>query len=236
LAVVLLALVGMLAVFPRAAEAAGTCTGEAAGTRHFVGALSTGEVTYGPDASIERRVPQLCSGRQTFSAAWSLLAGPRQEDGYAQIGQYHSNGFSGVSGYYTFTEWVRCSVGCFVHFNVAPGPTTAYRYKVLYSFANTRLSMIRGSTSFAVTDFDPFVFWGTPFENQFFAETNNAQTDIIGTLDDAAEFNGIQKKNSDGTFSQINSLGLARSAGSPSRYDEKWGNQPRLFYVWTYPL
>jgi hypothetical protein len=102
------------------------------------------------------------------------------------------------------------------------------------NFIYHRFSLIRGSTSYAVTDFDPYEEWASPLENQLFAETRHAETDIIGTQDDPAAFNGIQRRNADKSWSLASDLAL--QPVSTSRYHETWVDQPRWFRVWTFPL
>jgi hypothetical protein len=162
-----------------------------------------------------------------------MLVGKNSGNRYAQIGYGYFRNYFGQTGLFTFTQYRQC-LTCDPATRYADPPTTGYFYKVSYNFTEKRLSMIRGSTSFAVTPWDPFSFWATPFQSQYMGETNYRESDVIGIQSTAASFGGIEKRNGDGSWSTDPNLKLVPSTGP--RYHSKWGQQPTLFYIWTFPL
>ena len=162
-----------------------------------------------------------------------MLVGASGSDGWAQIGYGNWSGVDGQNGMHTFTQYTQCAT-CSPSTGYYAAPDTGYYYKVSYNFTNHDLSLIRGSTSYAITPWDPFSYWSTPFRDQYQAETYHTQTDTIGTQSNAASFNGIQKRLADGSWASDSNLALGTP--SASRYYNEWGSQPSLFYVWTYPL
>ena len=126
---------------------------------------------------------------------------------------------------------------CFTPRSVGPGPSIDHWYKVFYNFSKRRIEMYIDGKWMATTDFDPFApfAWSEPLNNELFAETTHCATDTIGTRDDAAHFTGISKSTADKTWTYVSDL-KADAAGGCGRYFSKWGDFPRLFYVWTYPL
>lgn len=226
----LVAMVVAAISFPSSSLAAGTC-GTAG--NYFDNALSSGTATYGDSANIELQTPALCSGAQSFSVAWTMLTGASNSDGWAQIGYGNWSGVDGQTGMHTFTQYIQCAT-CTPSTGYYAPPDTGYYYKVSYNFTNQDLSMIRGSTSYAITPWNPFSYWSTPFRDQYAAETHHTESDTIGTQSNAASFGGIQKRLSDGTWASDSNLTLQTPGAS--RYYNEWGTKPSLFYVWTYPL
>ena len=212
---------------------AGICGAESLSARYHIGAATSSSETYGVAATIERRVPQLCSGKKTFSAAWVMLSGGA--GGYAQAGFGNSNGRS-WTGYKTFSEWSDCASGCPLRVKIFDGPSQDYQYKVVFNFVKRKIEMFRGTLYLGETTYDPFFQWTWPWSNQMGNETTHCATDTIGTRDNAAHFTGIAKRNADKTWSSIADLALRGPTGGCGRYYKKWGNAPRLFYIWTYPL
>ncbi len=56
---------------------------------------------------------------------------------------------------------------------------------------------------------------------------------MIGTQSNAASFSAIHRRNGDGSWGNFPDLQLNPVYG---RHQNKWGTQPTLLYIWTYPL
>jgi hypothetical protein len=171
----------------------------------------------------------------SVTTAWTMLHGAIEGvDGWAQVGFGRFRNFPGVpDGRQTFSQWTQCD-GCsaLTRYSAPPAIGSNYHYQVVYNWATHVLWMLANGQLIDVTNFDPYTgAWHSPVNSQLAAETYYCESDIIGTLSSAAAFNNIQGENSQAVWAPYSDLELVTP--NCSRYGQKWGAKPRLFYVWT---
>jgi hypothetical protein len=210
---------------------------------HLDGAEATGITTYGVKADIEAEDPVLC-GSTSFSSAWSF-EGPSQNgpgtswDYWAQVGYAHNganSSFSGGARYQVFTQWVRAdNTPVQLVTNWWGTPAGVANYETSYNFSQLRINMWAAGTQLTHTGYDPANYWAFPWEPNVMGETYHCNTDVPGTASNKVKFSAVQKKSSDGTWSQINDLALP-NPDCGSRYHVAWVTEPGSFNIWTDPL
>ncbi len=219
-----------------------TCVGD---NQKLSVARGTTLSTYGIKADLEYQTTMtLCTGQanETSSTAWVMIAGGQPAtDGWAQIGygnfRYYTPDY--VLGYHIFCQWTPHSNPVTLTTKYYPPNPTTTNFRVFFNSYHNFLAMqVNGSPTYTNsechTDFDPFSLWTTPFWNQAGGEAAEPATDMVGRVSDAEQFANVQMLNApypNGTWGSISDLTLLCS--SSLKFNNKWGQRPTLFYVWT---
>lgn len=163
---------------PLPADAASACVGS--GTNLFAGRFGYTATTYGSKASLGTVDPGLCSGANTASTAWSMLA-PQATNAWAQSGFVKETAMSPTIIYY-FAQWRRNGASTPNTLYTSPGPSagTVHIYQTLVN-SNGYVEMYRDTTLMARSTWKPADNWGAqPWSNQYSGETWHCQTDVPG--------------------------------------------------------
>jgi len=220
------------------ASAAGSCEGFSYG---FTGAASNYQVgIYGSRSSIEYRNPDLCGSDANgdgFSTVWSMVTAYSADDpnhahfgwsGYAQAGYYQAGG--GTAGYKAgIWEWSQYSLRCVSHnncsgttFHNAYGPhpydeqTGSVYYSERYLSSDTHIHMNAAGTQLDETNYNPTGDWASDWQSQFYGETHDHGTDVVGTTSDKATLDYLAKyTNGVGAYSYLNNVTGSTTAGTP---------------------
>lgn len=195
----------------------------------FDGAWNPSESNDGAGATINTVTPALCSGTDQYSdsSIWVMTDGGANPYEYAQSGYDRSYGQSTV---YFFAEYDKNKSTPFVdkEFGTASGTHT---YDELYNFNGGYIQMEKDNVTLLTTNFDPIVWWSSPWSPQFFGETHDPGDDIAGTSSNPVYFSNLCIVTSrSGGCSSTPSLSLASDL---SRYHNAWDSQNHKFHVWT---
>lgn len=209
------------------AEATTTC-GSAGGW--FDGAYKTGESLYSVSATLSNpNIPGLCGSSNSDVSLWPMIASGTNANvlGYAQSGYGRH---SGESNTYYFAEYHHPNATGDV-FKEGGVAASGVNYNEWYDFTGGHINMMVGSTTYLITDYDPILYWGSPWQAQWFAETHQYGDDVPGTATNPAYVSSLQIKT-------CRSCGPTTPSGvvlynNSARYAEGWDTTNSVFHVYT---
>jgi hypothetical protein len=232
LAIIVGALV--MVVAPGTAQAARSCLLNSAGNSYFAGwghdpGLRT-QYFEGASGYIMVRDGRPCSAPSNpstnFTASWVMIA-DNQAKGWVQVGFMRRSDLSGVrwfsqsvqrTGYYPDTwispeAWVTGQVGTNHAFRVLWDPACYYSEGQTYACEKSTID----STTVAVSTFNPFGNWASPFLPMFFAETKNMASDVTGSAAAKTSFRALGAQKYDDTLTNMTCTMVGRN-DNPSRW------------------
>ena len=239
------------------AQAALACPNPNPSNITLVGAQSGFSLSYwGARAYIDYRDPDLCGTDSTssgVSVVWSMITENGNSFAQAGYGQFGPASYYGttyrINGIYAFDEWTyacyetnSCGAGSplfsFSAFPMTFSSSSPYAYTAKYVTDDDRIHMYANGTYLDETSYDPTTIWQGSWQGEFFGETHDTASDIVGTATTKTNLGQIGWSNEAGTFSPFASLsGTIAGAGSPRYHTDKYtdgsGNPADL--IWTDP-
>ena len=238
----------MIVAAPGTAQAARNCLLNSAGNSYFAGwghdNRLRSQYFEGASGFITVRDGLPCSAPSSpstnFTASWVMIA-DNQSKGWVQVGFLRRSDLSGVRwfsqsvqrvGFFPDTwispeTWVSGQVGTSHAFRVLWDPACYYSEGQTHACEKS----IIDSTTVAVSSFDPFGNWASPFLPMFFAETKNMASDVTGSAAAKTSFWGLGAQLYNDQLTNMTCTMLGRN-DNPTR----WSASPSTctaFDVWT---
>ncbi len=185
-------LLGLAPTLASDAIAAGTCSGNRA--NYHNGLFTFNVNTWGSTAVISTEWPSLCSGQQSFSGAWTMIAGPNA-GGWAQSG-YVREALIDSTKLFVFSQYRRATGAPPVTKFFSPGPPNdAVRsYTSQYNSGTRRIDIYYEDQRLDTTNFDPTLVWSQPWSSQWSEETGHCQTDVPGLVVDKVHYTVVRQQ------------------------------------------
>ncbi|MCW2747522.1 MAG: hypothetical protein JWP10_664 [Nocardioidaceae bacterium] len=241
--------------FGGTAQAAQTC---GAASSSFTGGYSAfSSAIFGTRSRIEYNNPDLCGSDADgpgISVVWSMVTAPSDSSptnndrvGWAQTGYGQFGGASAyTTGIWNFAQWTRkCkNVGTcgsdledIVHTVYLDHPSGAQMYANVLRASDDFIHMYVDGVELTKTTYNPAGDWDAAWQGQFFAETHEKSSDVVGTSTDVTSMDYLQKYDSAGGvafFSTINGSTTSGTRYHRSAYSPTVGGNG--LKIWTDPL
>ena len=161
---------------------------------------------FGVSARIEFSNPDLC-GTDASTNVWSVVYamvydGNRYfaQSGYGQWGGSVPQGPGNIPpGFHTFSQYTNacypasCGGGApIVSTNWGPNPNQTETYTSKYISSASKIFIYHDSVILDTTSYNPLTVWSGVWEGQFDGETEDSDTDIVGTAADQTQLYNIQ--------------------------------------------
>lgn len=196
---------------------------------------------HGAKSNIETYRPDLC-GSSGHAAAWVMLYGFANCDGYAQAGYAHVP--NQPTRWFAEGSRILPTVGCNGDFTRkwgeeittpgnCPGTLTCPEFVTSYwSGVDDHIHMLVNGQQLHETGFDPLNWWTTPFVASFMGETTHVESNMPGDPGDNVDFTKVRGRTSQGDWVVRD---LKRWEENVCRYRQDFVDNGH-FKIWTQPV